>query len=319
MSCRSCREHPPHLATGPVPTHGRHPSCVACGTRFLHAPAARRRAARRTARSRGTPALRQRPARARQGARRPLRRAECPHPRFTSTGAGAGWQPGTPGETVRRPRGGGADCRPPGRPRRAGSGKKRAPPRTLFSCAVLVPCAGRELPSARSRPRKEGPETPRAVPAAVARRGPARTEGGRRSVCKHLFWLRCTELFWPQRRVAGGVCWCDSRPCSKVIWPHFDRVVPLAGVGGVGGSFEPSVDLRQRAPDRCVEGCRPGSTQVADRPVTAATGRERAMVRPALGHDGRAQHGCGRHPVGRPAAVVGSGQRRRFFWLCVNR
>lgn len=51
--------------------------------------------------------------------------------------------------------------------------------------------------------------------------------------------------------------WCDSRPCSKVIWPHFDRVVPLAGVGGVDGSFEASVDLHQRAPDRCVEAADP--------------------------------------------------------------
>jgi hypothetical protein len=92
------------------------------------------------------------------------------------------------------------------------------------------------------------------------------------------------------------VYWCDSRPCSKVFRPHFDRVVPLAGVGGVDGSFEASVDLRQRIPDRCVEGYRPDSTQVADRPVAAAAGRERAMVRPALGLDGRTRNGCGRPP-----------------------
>ncbi|MFG2681595.1 methyltransferase domain-containing protein [Streptomyces sp. NPDC048392] len=170
---------------------------------------------------------------------------------------------------------------------------------------VFTAASGRFMPA-----RREASTYP-------ARRRPERasTAGTRptsltAAVSKDVFGLQSTEVFWLHGWAGGGVRRCDSRPCSKVIWPHFDRVVPLALEVGSRGGLGASVSLPSACPRQVRGGCRPGSTQTVDRPVSAVAGRERALVRPALGPGGRTRNGCGRPPSGgRPqlsARVSGS-------------
>lgn len=112
-------------------------------------------------------------------------------------------------------------------------------------------------------------------------------------VCKHLFWDQSKKLIWLQWPLSGGVRLGGSRPCSKVIWPHHDRVVLLV-VGWVGdGSFEAAAVAVSTPP-----------TGVWRRPDRSA-GRRR-IVADTL-------RGC--RPRSRPLR----GQRRRLFWVCARR
>ncbi len=173
-----------------------------------------------------------------------------------------------------------------GRSRRAHGPAARPAP-----AGTHQPGAAPPAPSGRPRPLHRHRTPTRRLP--MPRTAPAPGH----PVSKDVFGLQSTEVFWLQGGTGGGVRRCDSRPCSKVIWPHFDRVVPVALGVGSRGSLGVSVSLPSACPRQVRGSCRPGSTQTADRPVPAVAGRERALVRPALGPGGWARNGRGRPRV----------------------
>lgn len=182
---------------------------------------------------------------------------------------------------------------------------------------VTAPCraGARWAAPARARGRRQATQVP--ISAQVLNWGPSAVSpfvqrndtspltgeplGGDVSVCKHLFWLQCTGFFWLHWLAGGGAYWCDSRPCGKVIWPHFERVVLLAGTGGRRGSFGVSVrppkacprQVRGGLPTRLDSGCGPPSargswTRTGDGLVGTGTWRlGPKRLRPASREGGR--------------------------------
>lgn len=92
---------------------------------------------------------------------------------------------------------------------------------------------------------------------------------------------------WPRSRTIGP----SDIPSALVRYPvaahRAQPYLPLrsaaSGCSGRRSSRPGPGSLPSVCPRQVRGGCRPGSTQTADRPVSAVAGRERAMVRPALG------------------------------------